>query len=205
MEFLPRMKDKFYTIDGNDVRLINYDIHEKFQTVRFMFSHRNYDIKFDDIPVEMMKWIPVSDGKFMDTYNHLNAQLDLTPSELGIVAVKNEVARVEQQLPANPSIALLEELATKILDDVANDINDMAYILDKVREAIISVKNNATYIPQAKMIQGLLKTMIDGKKSVNDKYNMIQRTLASMRALEAKNKPKDTQSKQDSNPKGSSN
>lgn len=173
------MINQYYTVEGKQVRLVNFRIYDDNQYVRLFFDLRNYDISFDDMPEAMRHWIP-TEGEFVTTYDHISAESGLKPAEDNLsVIVNNSNTGVAQLKDPTPR----EVLTTMFIDRMPQDLLDIGKIVEYANNVIMNLKdpksgvNGQAYINQANAIAGLLDKVIKAKKLTIDEYNLALKII----------------------------
>lgn len=177
-EHLKLMRNQYYNVDGNDVRLINYVLYDDNQVARVFFNVRNFDIPYDEMPERMRHWIPVTDNEFMTTYDHISAESNLKPSDDSNAVIASNVSVTK---PSEPTPN--EVLTTMFIEQMPKDLLDIGEIVRFAQNAIMNLKdpktgvNGQAYLNQAHAIAVLLDRMIKAKKVSIDQYNLAMKML----------------------------
>lgn len=168
------MRNQYYNVEGNDVRLTNYRLYDDNQVARIFFATRNYDIPYEEMPERMRHWIPVTDGEFMTTYDHISAESGLKPAdETNLSVVSSQTGAV---VPTEPTAK--EILTSMFIEQMPKDLLDIGKIVEAANNAILNLKdpktgvNGQAFINQANAIAGLLDKVIKAKKLTIDEFNL---------------------------------
>lgn len=162
-------------MEGKDVRLVSYSLYDDNQTARIFFFQRAYDIPYSEMPKRMQEWIPVSDGQFQTTYDHISAESGLVPSpEMGIEEAKKSTKGLVRQNRPTPK----DIITSMFVKQMPKDLLDIGKVVAAAENAILNLKNPVSgvngqaFINQANAIANLLDKVIKAKKLTIDEFNL---------------------------------